>query len=126
MSGRHVAAAHATDIMTSLQGDLTPKFANISAATSGDNTIVSGVASKKIRVVSCFMIAAGSVNVYFVDGGNTNLAGDATNKIALTTNSGFVLPYNPVGWFEATSGDSLDINLSGNIAVVGSLTYIEV
>jgi hypothetical protein len=116
----------ATDAVGSASIDYPPKFSNIAVASSGDNTLVTGVALKKIRVVSLFLIASGTVNAYFVDGGNTDLAGDTTNKIALVANSGFSLPFNPVGWFETTVGDSLDVNLSGAVAVAGSLTYIEV
>ena len=106
--------------------DAVPKFANIAVAASGDNVLVTGVASTKLRVVSCFMIAAADVDAYFVDGGNTAICGDGTNGLDLTANSGFVLDFNPVGWFETTSGDSLDLNLGGAVRVAGCLTYIEI
>ena len=105
---------------------IVPKFANIAAASSGDNVLVSGVTSKKLRVVSVFLMAAGDVDAYFVDGGDTALCGDATNKLDLTANGGFALNENAFGWFETTAGDSLDINLSAAVAVAGCLTYIEV
>lgn len=117
---------HATDLMSGRAGDYTPKFATIAAASSGTNALVSAVSGKKIRVMSMFMIAAGAVNVYFEDAANTALAGDGTNKIALTTNSGFTLPFNPVGWFETAATQALEVNLSAAIAVGGSVTYIEV
>ena len=116
----------ATDEVGGRDGAFTPMFANIDDAGAGDNTLVAAVVGKKLRVVSMFVVASGGVNIYFVDGNNTTLAGGATNKIALTTNSGFSLPYNPVGWFETGAGFSLDVNLSAATAVAGSLTYIEV
>ena len=116
--------AHQSDIIAVAGADAIPKFANIAAASSGDNTIVSAVASNKIRVVSCFMISGDDVDAYFVDGNNTAICGDGTNGLDLTANSGFVLDFNPVGWFETASGQSLDINLGGAIRVAGCLTYI--
>ena len=116
----------AIDALGSAGISYTPKFANVSAASSGDNVLVAAVSGKILRVVNVFLISAGTVNAYFVDGGNTNLVGDGTNKIALIANSGFVLPFSPLGWFETTLSESLDINLSDTIAVVGAITYIEV
>lgn len=101
----------------------TVKYAAIDTASSGDTTIVAAVTSKKIRVLSCFLVAAGAVNVRFESGaGGTALTG----QMNLTTNSGFVLPYNPAGWFETGSGSLLNLELSGAVSVDGSLSYIEV
>lgn len=102
---------------------LTPKFAIIDAATSGDNTLVSAVTSKKIRVVALYLVAAGSVNVRFESGaGGTALSG----QMNLVANTGFVLPFNPVGWFETAVTTLLNIELSAAISVDGTLVYVEV
>ena len=102
---------------------LTPKFAKIDAATSGDNTLVSAVNGRQIRVLACFMISAGSVNVRFESGaGGTALTG----QMNLTTNSGFVLPFNQAGWFQTAAGSLLNLELSAAISVDGCLTYIEI
>lgn len=102
---------------------LTPKFASIDVATSGDNTAVAAVASKKIRVVSLYLVSAGTVNVRFESGaGGTALSG----QMNLVANTGFVLPFNPVGWFETASNTLLNIELSAAVSVDGSLTYVEV
>jgi hypothetical protein len=99
------------------------KFAAIDTATSGDTTLIAAVTSKKIRVMSCFIVAAGAVNVRFESGtGGTALTG----QMNLTTNSGFVLPFNPGGWFETGAGALLNLELSGAVSVDGSLSYIEV
>ena len=126
MTGSLVEAAHKSDAVVVAGANLTPKFANIAVAGSGDNIIVTGVSGKKLRVLSCFLIAAGDVDAYFVDGGNTALVGDGTNGMDLAANSGFSLPFNPIGWFETTSADSLDLNLSAAVRVAGCITYIEV
>lgn len=102
---------------------LTPKFAIIDAATSGDNTLVAAVTSKKIRVHALFVVSAGTVTARFESGaGGTALTG----QMNLVANTGFVLPYNPVGWFETASNTLLNLELSGAISCDGSLVYTEV
>lgn len=101
----------------------TPKFAKIAASGSGNNTIVPAVNPKKIRVLALSLSANGTVNAKFQDGaGGTDLTG----LTYMVVNSGIVLPFNPVGWFETSSNTLLNLNLSAAIAVGGSLTYIEV
>lgn len=99
------------------------KFAKIDADTSGNNTIVTAVTGKKIRVHALFMVAAGAVNARFESGTNGTAL---TGQMNLTTNSGFVLDYNPLGWFETTAAVLLNLELSGATSVDGSLTYSEV
>lgn len=102
---------------------LTPKYAIIDAATSGDNTIVAAVASKKIRVLQAFLIAAGTTTVRFESGaGGTALTG----QMSLIANVGFVLPFSPVGWFETASNTLLNLELSAAVSVDGVIAYVEV
>lgn len=118
-----ITAKLATDKLHDGATALTPKFAVIDAATSGDNTLLAAVTSKKIRVVSLFIVAAGAVNVRFESGtGGAALTG----QMNLAANGGFVLPFNPVGWFESASGVLLNLELSAAVSVDGSLGYVEV
>lgn len=119
----NVGAALVTDALMDDTTACTPKFAAIDAASSGDNTIVAAVTGKKIRVVSAFLVAAGDVNTRFESGASGSAL---TGQMNLTTNSGFVLPFNPVGWFETASSAILNLELSGATSVDGSITYIEV
>jgi hypothetical protein len=115
--------AHRTDTIVSNTTELIPKFAIIDAATSGDNTLLAAVASKKIRVISLYLISAGTVNVRFESGaGGTALSG----QMNLVANAGFVLPFNPTGWFETASNTLLNLELSGAVSVDGGFTYVEV
>ncbi len=99
------------------------KYAVINNASSGDNTIVSLVASRKIRVLALFLVATGTVNARF----ESNAAGTAlTGQMPLKASSGFVLSFNPAGWFETVAGELLNLELGGAVSVDGSLTYIEV
>jgi hypothetical protein len=102
----------------------TPAFAVIDAAASGDNTLLASQgASNKIRVLSAFLVASGTVNVRFESG----TAGTAlTGQMNLIANTGFVLPYSPTGWFETAADTLLNLELSAGVSVDGSFTYIVV
>lgn len=102
---------------------LTPKFAKIAASSSGDNTLVNAVGGKKIRVLAAYLVANGTVNAKFQSGASGT---DLTGLAYCVTNSGVVLPFNPIGWFETAVATLLNLNLSGAVAVGGALTYVEV
>lgn len=120
----NTGVGHETDSIYQGTTARTPVFASIAAASSGDNTLVAAQgASNKIRVVSLVLVADGAVDVRFESGA----AGTAlTGQMALTTNSGFTLPYNPVGWFETAANTLLNLELSAAVGVNGCLTYIVV
>jgi hypothetical protein len=101
----------------------TVKYAAIAASTSGNNTLVAAVSSKKVRVVFASFIANGTVNAKFQSGASGT---DLTGLYYMVANSGAVLPFNEHGWFETASNTLLNLNLSGAIAVGGCLGYIEV
>jgi len=119
-----VAARMGTSTMYDGTTAVTPKFAAIAASSSGNNTILAAVTSKKIRVLSLELMAAGAVNAKFQSGaGGTDLTG---LKYLDAAGAGIVLPFNPIGWFETASGALLNLNLSGAVAVGGSFTYLEI
>lgn len=101
---------------------LTPKFAVITASSSGDNTVVAAVTSKKIRVVRFSLSANGTVNAKWKSGSGTDLTG----LFYMVANGGAGGNYTPVGLFETGSNTALVLNLSGAVAVGGMLTYVEV
>lgn len=101
---------------------LTVKYATIAVSSSGNNTIVGGVASKKIRVLSYLFSAAAPVNAKWVSGTATDISG--LHYMSMT--GGFVAPYNPHGWCETVAGAALTLNLSAAQAVGGLITYVEV
>jgi hypothetical protein len=128
-----IAAAGATTTIYNGVTPLTVKYAKIGCAASGDNTLVAGVTSKKIRVIALFLAATGTaVNVYFRENtGGTAIGFDATYSLTLdktgaTGPSGLSLPSNPTGHFESSAGNPLVINLSTAQGVGGWLSYVEV
>lgn len=122
-----VTVRMATSAMSDGLTALTPKFAAIAVASSGANTLVAAVTSKKIRVLALCIIAGAAGNVYFTSAAaGTVIFGGSTNKINLAANGGFVLPFCPVGWFETVAGELLSMNASSTGPFSGGLTYVEV
>lgn len=117
-----VSAALRSDVIQNSGSQLTPKFARVALTADGD--IVAAVTGKKIRVLAMTVnvdTANDDLDVEDSSGG-TNLWKFVNVPLGVS-----VLPFNPVGWFETTSGNALygDITLAGtsvNIAVV----YLEV
>lgn len=118
-----IAAALQTDAIMDGLSARTPKWAVINNNTNGDNTLVAAVASRKIRVLSLFVVSAGTTTVRFESGaGGTALTG----AMPLVANIGFVLPFNPIGWFETAVNALLNLELNAAVAVHGNLSYAEV
>lgn len=100
----------------------TVKRAVISGSTSGDNTLVTAVTGKKIRVLSLFLVPTSAVTVRFESAaGGTALTG----QMPLAANAMLVLPFNEKGWFQTAAAELLNMELSGAVAVNGALTYEE-
>lgn len=116
-----ISAAIATDAIMQGTTVRTPAFAIIDAAASGDNTLLAAQgASNKIRVHQLFLVAGGTVTVRFESGaGGTALTGQQ----ALVANTGFVLPFSPIGWFETAANTLLNLELSAAVSVDGSFAY---
>lgn len=118
-----VNAALATDKIYNGATALTPKFAVITASTSGVNQIVAAVNGKQIRVLSYTLSVSAAVNSKWQSHVSpTDETGLIYAAAAGTTHAGF----SPVGHFQTIAGEALDLNLSGNVAVGGSLVYVEV
>lgn len=117
-----VVSALDSAAMQSGNDQVTPKFAAIAASSSGDNTLVSGVGSKKLRVLSYVLMSNGTVNAKF----QSSTGGDISGLLYMVANTGASSGFSPVGHFQTVAGEDLQLNLSGAVAVGGHLTYIEV
>lgn len=119
-----VQAALETGSISNAGTGLTPKFAKIAASSSGDNTIVAAVTSKKIRVLAYHITGNAAVNAKWQSGAaGTDLTG---LEYIAAQGGGLSAPFSPVGWFESASGVLLNLNLSGAVAVGGCVVYVEV
>lgn len=118
-----VNSSQQTDTMYSGTTALTPKFAAISAASSGNNTIVAAVTGKKIRVLSYSLVVTSAVTAQWKSAtGGANLSG----AMPFGANGGISAPHSPVGHFETASGELLNLVLGSAVAVAGHVTYVEV
>ena len=115
-------SALATSTLADGETPLLPKFAVITASSSGQNEIVAAVTGKRIRVVGYNYISSGTVNAAWRSGATTVIGGLGY----WVANTGKVAPFCPVGWFQTASGEALNLNLSGAVAVGGEVTYVEV
>jgi hypothetical protein len=118
-----VAASGETSTIYNGATALTPLFATVAASASGVTNIAAAVASKRIRIIALQLVANAAVNVKWQSHVTPT---DITGLAYLGANGGYVLPHNSVGWFQTIAGEALDINLSGAVAVGGSLTYVTV
>jgi hypothetical protein len=98
---------------------LVPAFSTVSMSTLGTAAIVASNATAAIRVVALQLTNTTATNFKWQSG-----ATDITGAAAFTTNSGYVLPFNPVGWFQAAIGSALVGNSSASSAIGGSITYV--
>jgi hypothetical protein len=116
-----VAATLSVDRLMNNLTAVTPTMVAIDAATGGDNTLVGAQGSGNIILVHhVCLVASAAVTVRFESGaGGTALTG----QMVLAANGGFVLPFNPVGWFKTAGNALLNLELSGAVSVDGVLGY---
>jgi hypothetical protein len=101
----------------------TPKWAVIHCNTSGDNTVVAAVTSKKIRVVKYSLVVAGAMTVRWESGASGTAL---TGQMSFAANGGISEPFTPTGLFETAAGALLNLELSAATYADGVLQYIEV
>ena len=99
------------------------KRAVIDHASSGDNTIVAAVPGKRIVVIQCLLISAGTMTVRFESGATGTALTGQMNVLAAT---GFRLEFSKIGHFETAVGQLLNLELSAGTSADGVLSYIEV
>lgn len=116
-----VAATLSVDRLMNNLTAVTPTMAVIDHAVAGDNTLVAAQGAGNIILVhQVFLIASAAVTVRFESGaGGTALTG----QMVLAGSGGFVLPFNPVGWFKTAPNALLNLELSGAVSVDGVLGY---
>lgn len=93
----------------------------IDTATSGDNTLVAGVAGKRIRLYKIAIYANAANTVTLKNGASVNLMG----AIDLGAKTGLVIDNESDGHtgFTLTTGNALVLNLSAATQVSGRAWY---
>jgi hypothetical protein len=94
--------------------------ASVSISSSGNNTVISEVASTTIRVFRIFLVAAAAVNITIYNGATA-----LTGALPMTANGSIVLDFDTVPWFVTTGTNNFIINLSSAVAVTGTVYYTQ-
>lgn len=94
-------------------------FAGITVLASGQ--VLPAYPGKKIRVTGLVLVSAIPLSAKF-----QSAASDISGNFPLAANSGFVMPYNPEGWFDTNVSEALNLVLSSSATVAMQLTYITV
>jgi hypothetical protein len=118
-----IAIAHQSDAIMSNLTSLTPKFfTETVTASDTDESLIALVASKKLRILALVVqCGATATDVTFESSTTTRI-----HKVPAGAIGGQVLPFNPVGWFETASGESLTVTTGAGSSVEISGVYIEV
>ena len=91
---------------------------SIDATVTG--TVITATIGKKICVTAVKLISSANVSVNWRDGESTDLEGG----MPLIANSGYVeVTQAPDYLFKTTTGNSLDIVISGEGRITGRITY---
>lgn len=118
-----IGVAQQTDAIMNGLTALTPKYFSASvAASQTDSTLIASVSSKKLRVVALVVHCAGTATTSTFESGTTT----RIHKTPAGVNGGEVLPFNPVGWFETTSGAALTVTTGSGSTTEYTGVYIEV
>jgi hypothetical protein len=92
----------------------------ITFATTGDQTLVTGVAAKMVQIFKILITAAGTTNLVFKDGtGGTALTG----PLPFATNEQLSLPFDTTPIFFASPGNNFVVNSSTAVQVSGVVWY---
>ena len=101
-----------------------PRYVPVDAAISGDNIILPATAAKKIRVLAATLTMTGTAVTIQFQSGAGSAAQPLTGAMGPTAGLTLTLPFNPVGWFEASTNTLLNMSLSGAQSVDGGLVYV--
>ena len=93
---------------------------SISAASSGNNTLLAASTGYKIRVISYTLVAASTVTASFQDGASGTAL---TGAMTLIAGVPLVVNFQREGHFQTTVSTLLNLSLGGAVQVSGHLTY---
>jgi len=91
----------------------------VSTASAASNVVIAAKQGYFVRVVSGLLMAAGTVDVTIEDSAGTNISG----LVALTAQTGFIIPECAAGAFDTPADKGLNILLGQAIQVSGYIRY---
>lgn len=113
--------------VTGSTGPVQVNRGTIGATAAGRNVVVPGMPGRRIRVLAMWFMPSVTTVLQIRSGATTVLL----PNITLTINANnaprqIVMPFNPIGWFEANTGDFLNFQLTAASLISGFIDYIYV
>ncbi len=99
---------------------MTSTLAAINFASTGDNTLVTGVAGKIITVLRLFLVVSIATNLIFKDG-TTAL----TRAMSMSANGSLTFPYDATPYFFTSPGNNFILNQSTTAQISGEIYYFQ-
>ena len=114
-----LAVDHGTGAL--LVADATVKtLKSASFSLSATGTVITAVATKRLKVYAIKLVVSAAISVNFRDGASTGLEGAQ----AIAANGGYIESVNPPAFlFGTTAGNSLDLVISGTGTAAGRVSY---
>ena len=94
------------------------------AASQTDSSIIAAVAGKKIRVLSIVAITGGTATTSTFNSKGSGAGVAISAPFSFGANGGFVLPFNPAGWFETVSAEALTVTTGAGSTTGYQVTYV--
>ena len=102
---------------------VTMKYSTINLVASGNTVLVKAVSNSRIKVMSAFLISTGTGFFFWQSGSSSAVS--IVGPTYLAANVGYVLPFNPNGWFQTGVATLLNGSLSTITTIGGCITYLE-
>lgn len=94
------------------------------AASQTDSSLVAAVTGSKIRVLAAVINQGDTTPSAVTFNSKPGGAGSAKYPaLKAAANGGFVLPYNPVGWFETNVDEGLSVTTGAGSTTAVSVVY---
>lgn len=91
---------------------------------SANQLIAPQGAATRIRVLSAHVMAPSPVMVRWLSTGSAGTITNISGLMPISVNEGFVLPYNPHGWFQTRVNEGLNVSLNAGVSCGIVLTWM--
>lgn len=91
---------------------------------SANQVILPQGANNRIRVLSLTATPIQPVGIRWLSTGSAGVITNLSGLVPMAANGGYVLPYNPHGWFQTLANEGLNISLNAAVGVGLVVTWI--
>ena len=100
---------------------VTLQYGTINITNSTNTIIVRAQSDTRIKVMSLMLVSQGTGLLTWQSGSSSGVG--LTGPVYLAANVGYVLPFNPNGWFQTGVETLLNANLTTSTSIGGCITY---